>query len=105
MRLTKQSPEFKSLKMKYFWQQKFTELSGLIAFIFVPYFFDLLSIKLKFGLFYWEGVVTGGVVSSHWLSGALSLLVIGLVVYLIHALIISNLDKADERASKELGLK
>jgi len=93
--------------MKYFWQQKFTELSGLIAFIFVPYYLELLLTKLKFGITYWM-VYIGAPPAPFfaiWFCGALSIFIIGMVIYLIYGFIQSNLEKADERASKELGIK
>jgi len=108
MKYTKQSAEFKSLKVKYFWQQKFKELGGLIALIFGPYYFDLLCFKMKFGMQYWfpeEGVGGFELIFCHWLSGAFTIFIIGLVAGLIFLIVIANLDKADKRASKELGIK
>ena len=130
MRLTKQSPEFKSLKMKYFWQQKATEFSWFISILvmlfYIPYYLGLLIIKtmIRYGLLDKVCYYIGGeaekvsacisnigpfITFDYWMMGFLGLLfsaaILILLVGVFTNLIRSNLDKAEKRASEELGLK
>lgn len=75
--------------------------------IFGPYYFSIISTKLKFGCMYWvtNDWIGFELILSHWLSGIYTLFLVGLVTSTICKLVESNLKKADKRASKELGIK
>lgn len=109
--------ELKRLKMKYFWEQKFLEVSkfiGIIALViggggFLPYWVG----KLVYYFFpsfienLWEIELIN--MWYYWMSGLFSLAIlfcIGLLLLVIYCQIkewiSSNLEKAEKRARSEL---
>lgn len=112
--------ELKKLKMKYFWEQKFLEVSkffGIIILIvggggFLPYWLG----KFVYYLFpsfiesLWEIELID--MWYCWISGLFSLAIlfcIGLLLLIIYCQISdwveSNLEKAEKRARSELKMK
>lgn len=110
----------RKLKMKYFWEQKFLEVSKFIGIIiliiggggFVPYYLGKFFYHFFPSLTKWLHETEVMIAIDYWYTGFLSLLVIlGIICILlltywrIEEWIESNLVKAEKRARSELKMK
>lgn len=112
--------ELHKLKMKYFWEQKFLEVSkfiGIIALViggagFLPYWIGKLVYHLypSFVIWFMETKVIE--IFDYWIIGLLTLLisfctvVSFLLIYCkIDDWVEANLEKAEKRARSELKMK
>ena len=108
--------QLKKLKMKYFWEQKFEEVSKVVLWcilivsggVFLPYWFGRFMVPF-IPLALINELFDGISLYTYWAVGVLSLgitflvvVIIGSVIENVRDWISSNLDKAESRAMKEL---
>lgn len=114
--------QVKKLKMKYFWEQKFEEVSKFVLWcilivsggIFLPYHFGkfLVYVCPQISMSIFKGSLSNGIIFAYWLVCLVWVMILYIIIGSIRIIIFfvlkwvsSNLDKAESRARKELKME